>query len=337
MRIDVFTHILPRAYREKVLGILRARGDQTAADYELMLGMDPTLTDLDERFEFMDGIGDDYRQVLVMAHTSAEHEAPDVAVDLAQTGNEELREIVAAHPDRFAGWAAQTALQAGDDNLELVRRAIDGGALGAQIYTSIQGGALDRPEYEPFFALMAELDRPIWIHPNRTVQWSDYPLVEPESKFGLYSRLGWPTDTAVAMCRIVFAGYLERWPNLKIIVHHSGGTIPMLAGRVKSMPFTTPGSGESVHDRLSKPILEYLKQFYADTANFGNPIALRAALEFFGADHVLFGSDFGFSPTFLPETLDDIEQVVTDEELKRKLYEGNARRLLRLGEVPAAA
>ena len=138
------------------------------------------------------------------------------------------------------------------------------------------------------------------------------------------------------MCRIVFAGYLERWPDLKIIVHHSGGTIPMLAGRVKSMPFTTPGSGDPVQDRLSRPILDYLKRFYADTANFGNPIALRAALEFFGTEHVLFGSDFGFSPTFLPETLDDIEEVIEDEDVKRVLYEGNARRLLRLGEVPAA-
>jgi uncharacterized protein len=337
MRIDVFTHILPSAYREKVLGILRARGDHTAADYEGMLRMDPTLTDLDERFRFMDRIGDDYRQVLVMAHTSAEHEPPDVAGDLAEAGNRELRELVAAHPERFAGWVAQTALQAGDDNLDMVRQAIDDGALGAQIYTSIQGQALDLPDYEPFFALMAELGRPIWIHPNRTVQWSDYPLTEPESRFGLYSRLGWPTDTAVAMCRIVFAGHLERWPDLKIIVHHSGGTIPMLAGRVKSMPFTTSDGGKSVQDRLSRPIIEYLKLFYADTANFGNPIALRAALEFFGREHVLFGSDFGFSPTFLPETLDDIEEVATDEDLRRMLYEGNARRLLRLGEVPAAA
>jgi predicted TIM-barrel fold metal-dependent hydrolase len=336
MRIDVFTHILPSAYREKVFGILRARGDRTASDYEFMMGIDPTLTDLDERFRVMDGIGEDYRQVLVMAHTQAEHEAPDVAIDLAETGNRELRELAAAHPERFAGWVAQTALQAGDDNLDMVGRAIDEGALGAQVYTSIQGRALDLPGYEPFFALMAELDRPIWIHPNRTPQWSDYPLTEPESKFGLYSRLGWPTDTAVAMCRIVFAGYLERWPDLKIIVHHSGGTIPMLAGRVKSMPFTTPGSGDPVQDRLSRPILDYLKRFYADTANFGNPIALRAALDFFGTEHVLFGSDFGFSPTFLPETLDDIEEVIEDEDVKRVLYEGNARRLLRLGEVPAA-
>jgi aminocarboxymuconate-semialdehyde decarboxylase len=138
------------------------------------------------------------------------------------------------------------------------------------------------------------------------------------------------------MCRIVYAGYLERWPDLKIITHHSGGTIPMLAGRAKRAP-SGEQLGEPVDDRLSKPVIDYLKMFYADTANFGNPIALRAALEFFGPEHVLFGSDFGFSPTFLPETLDDVEEVATDEDLKRMLYEDNARRLLRLGEVPAAA
>jgi aminocarboxymuconate-semialdehyde decarboxylase len=59
---------------------------------------------------------------------------------------------------------------------------------------------------------------------------------------------------------------------------------------------------EAVAARLPHGLLEYLKRFYADTANFGNPIALRAALEFFGADHVLFATDLGFSRTFAPET-----------------------------------
>jgi uncharacterized protein len=327
MRIDVFTHVLPERYRARVLELLRRRGDQVASDYEGMLGMDPTLTDLDARLRFIDGLGSDYRQILVMAHTSAEHEEPATALDLAATGNEELRDLVAAHPDRFVGWAAQTALQAGAEGLAAIRRAIEEqGALGVQIYTSIQGRALDHPDYEPFFALMAELDRPIWIHPNRTAQWSDFPLTEPESKYGMYSRLGWPTDTAVTMCRLVYAGYLERWPDLKIITHHSGGTIPMLAGRVKGSPGASPGVIEG------RPPLEDLKRFYADTANFGNPIALRAALDFFGPDHVLFGSDFGFSQTFAPETIDDVETVITDEDVKRRVYEGNARRVLGLEE-----
>jgi len=94
---------------------------------------------------------------------------------------------------------------------------------------------------------------------------------------------------------------------------------------------------DEVAKRLSRPPLDYLKRFYADTANFGNPIALRAALEFFGPEHVLFGSDFGFSPDFLPETLDDVETVITDPELKQAVYEDNARRVLRLEDAAVAA
>ena len=329
MRIDAFTHILPPRYRERGFELLHARGDSSASDYEGMMRIDPTLTDLGARFGLMDELGVDYRQVLVMAHTSVEHEEPDVAADLARIGNEELEGLVAAHPDRFVGWVAQTALQDGERGLAAIEQAVnERGALGAQVYTSMQGRSLDHPDYEPFFALMAGLDRPVWIHPNRTVQWSDFPLTEPESRYGMYVATGWPTDTAVTMCRLVYAGYLERWPDLKVIVHHSGGTIPMLAGRVKRTPFL--GEGAAVAARLKAPMLDYLKRFYADTANFGNPIALRAALEFFGVEHVLFGSDFGFNLQFAPETIEDVELVVQDEADKQAVYEDNARRVLRL-------
>jgi aminocarboxymuconate-semialdehyde decarboxylase len=331
VRIDAFAHVLPPRYRERVLGVLRTRGDQVASEYERMLGFDPTLVDLEERFRLMDEIGPDYRQVLVMAHTSVEHEPPDTAAELAQVGNQELAGLVAAHPERFTGWVAQTALQDGERGLAAVEQAIvEQGAVGAQVFTSMQGRSLDHPDYEPFFALMAELDRPIWIHPNRTVQWSDFPLSEPESRYMLYSRAGWPTDTTVTMCRLVYAGYLERWPDLKIVVHHSGGTVPMIAGRLRGLPGVAGPEAEKVAARLTRPPLDYLKQFHADTANFGNPIALRAALEFFGVDHVLFGTDFGFSRRFAPSTVEDVEAVVQDESQKRAIYEGNVTRLLRL-------
>ena len=331
MKIDAFAHILPPNYAERVFELLRARGDTSAAQYEGMMALDPTLQNLDERLRFIDQFGADYRQVLVMAHTSVEHEPPEVARDLARVGNEELAAVVEAHPDRFAGWVAQAALQDGERALEDIEQAIDEGALGVQVFTAMQGRCLDHPDYEPFFALMARLDRTVWIHPNRTVQWSDFPLTEPESRYGLYVRAGWPTDTTVTMARLVFAGYMERWPELKILVHHSAGTVPMLAGRLKTLQATP--DNEEVAARLRRPLLDYLKRFYADTANFGNPIALRAALDFFGPDHVLFGTDFGFSMKFAPETIDDVESVIKDEEVKRKVYEDNARRVLRLEEA----
>lgn len=333
MRIDVFAHILTPRYRTRVFEILRARGDQVASDYEAMMRIDPTLTDLDARFKFVDEVaGDEYRQVLVMAHTQAEHEEPDAAMELAGIGNEELEALVSEHPDRFAGWAAQVALQARERGLAQLEETIEQhGATGAQVFTHVQGNCLDHPDYEPFFELMARLERPIWIHPNRTVQWSDFPLTEPESRYHLYSITGWPTDTANVMYRLMCAGYLERWPQLRIITHHSGGTVPMLAGRLKGR---IRGLGAERAKQLTQPPLDYLRQFYADTANFGNPVALRAALEFFGEDHVLFGSDFGFSPTFLPETVLDVDVVVTDRAAKRKVYAENARRVLRLDDTP---
>ena len=335
MKIDVFAHMLPPRYAERVFELLRARGDTSATDYAAMMRLDATLTDLDARFQLMDELGADYRQVLVMAHTSVEHEPPDVARDLARVGNEELAGMVAAHPDRFAGWVAQAALQDGERALAAIEESIGEGALGVQVLTSMQGRCLDHPDYEPFFELMARLDRPVWIHPNRTVQWSDFPLTEKESRFGLYARAGWPTDTTVTMARLIYAGYLERWPDLKIIVHHSGGTVPMLAGRLKTLQ-SGPGNAE-INARLKAPLLDYFKRFYADTGNFGNPIALRAALEFFGSEHVLFGTDFGFSPLFAPETIDDVENVILDEATKQAVYEDNPRRVLRLEASAAGA
>jgi predicted TIM-barrel fold metal-dependent hydrolase len=319
MRIDAFAHVVTPRYRERVLEILRARGDHMARLDEAALSADPTLTDLEARWRLMDELGSDYRQVLVMGHFGVEHEAPEIARDLALVGNQELAGLAAEHPDRFVGWVAQTALHDGERGLAATEEAIGAGALGAQVFASTQGRCLDHPDYEPFFALMAELDRPIWIHPNR--RWPDFPLTESESLYGVYATVGWPTDTTVTMARLVYAGYLERWPELKLIVHHSGGLTPMLAGRLKLPP---TGFG------LTHAPLEYLRRFYADTANDGNHIALKAALEFFGPEHVLFGTDFGFTSEFALETIEDIETVITDPELKQDVYERNARRILRL-------
>jgi uncharacterized protein len=333
MRIDVFTHILTPRYLERVFEILRSRGDHVATDYEAMSKLDASLTDLDARWKLIDEVsgGSDYRQVLVMGHTQAEHEDGDTAAELAKVGNEELAAHVDQYPERLFGWVAQVALQDGERGLARVEEEIEqNGALGAQVFTHIQGRCLDHPDYDPFFELMARLDKPIWIHPNRTVEWSDFPLTEKESQYHLYSLAGWPMDTAVVMYRLMAAGYLERWPELKIITHHSGGTVPMIAGRLKR---ELRWQGVEPRIPLTKQPLEYLRQFYADTGNFGNPIALRAALEFFGEDRVLFGSDFGFNPEFLPQTLDDIETVVQDDQTKRKIYEGNTLRMLGLSEA----
>lgn len=135
-----------------------------------------------------------------------------------------------------------------------------------------------------------------------------------------------------AFAHILPPNYAERvFELLRARGDTSAAQYEGMAGRLKTLQATL--DNEEVAARLRRPLLDYLKRFYADTANFGNPIALRAALDFFGPDHVLFGTDFGFSMKFAPETIDDVESVVEDEEVKRKVYEDNARRVLRLEEA----
>ena len=74
-------------------------------------------------------------------------------------------------------------------------------------------------------------DLPIWLHPYRGAAWSDYPA-EQASEFEIWWTFGWPYETSVAMARIVFAGYFDRFPDLKVISHHMGAMAPYFEGRV---------------------------------------------------------------------------------------------------------
>ena len=83
-----------------------------------------------------------------------------------------------------------------------------------------------------------------------------------------------------------------------------------------------------MRETLKKHPVEYLKQFYADTAMMGASHAVRCTIEFFGVDHVLFGSDFGFGNDYLAKTIIDLTELGLDEETSAKIFEGNARRVL---------
>ena len=85
--------------------------------------------------------------------------------------------------------------------------------------------------FEPLYAAMAQLDRPIWLHPARTAAMPDY-AAEQKSRFEMWWCFGWPYDTSVAMVRLAFCGLFDRYPNLKIITHHLGGMIPFYDGRI---------------------------------------------------------------------------------------------------------
>ena len=328
MRIDAFAHISPVRYLERVEAILAGPGVSAAVrEHGPWLREDPVLFDLDARRRALEPFAD-YRQVLVLGAPPLEElGAAAVTRDLARLANDEMAGLVRDH-DRFVGFAAALPLNDVEASLaELDLAVSDLGALGFQLYSNINGRPLDDRRFGPLFARAEQLDVAIWLHPTRSPAWPDYPA-EAESQHGIWWSIGWPYETAAAMCRLVYSGVLEAHPGLRIVTHHAGAMIPYFSGRFRKIQ--TEDQRPAL-ERLPLEPLAYFRRFYADTALFGAPHALRCAVEFFGAEHVLFGTDMPLGgPDVVAETIADVEALGLSAADRALVYEDNARRVLRL-------
>jgi uncharacterized protein len=333
-KLDIFNHIWPQAFYDKMM-----RVNPNLADIGKRVRNVPVLVDLDLRFKMMDQF-DDYAQVICLVSPPLELLAgSDVTPDLAKTANDGMAEYVEKYPDRFPGFIASLAMNNPDEAAKEVDRAVkDLKAVGVQVFSNVNGKPLDRPEFKPVFEKMAQHDLPIWIHPARGANFPDY-LTEDKSKYEIWWTFGWPYETSAAMARIVFSGYFDEFPNLKIICHHMGAMAPYFEGRVgpgwDQLGVRTSDEDYSVVlNRLKKRPVEYFKMFLADTALFGSLAGTKCGLEFFGVDNVLFASDSPFDPEkgpgYIRETIKVIDALDLSEDDRRKIYEGNARKYLKI-------
>jgi len=326
--VDSYCHIMPEKFSGEMSRIAPRLGNIAAR----LRGV-KKLFDLDERFREMDQFGD-YREIISLPNPPIEDFATgEVGLKLARIGNDAMAELCARHPARFPTFVAALSMTDVEGSAEEARRAVkELGAGGVQIFTNITGRPLDDPAYESIFATMAELDQPIWLHPARTSTMPDYAS-EPKSRFEMWWCFGWPYDTSVAMVRMVFCGLLDRYPNLKIVTHHLGGMIPFYDGRIGPGlqvlgSRTLDEDYSKVLPALKRPHLDYLHDFYGDTALFGGGIqAVRCGLEFFGSEHVVFATDTPLGP--IAPTIARIRELDISEADRRKIFAGNAERLLK--------
>jgi len=333
-KVDVFTHIFPQQYVERMQQL--APGLKDAG--KRVRGV-PMLTDLDIRFRVMDTF-DGYEQILSIATPPIEvYASPTDAVDLAKRANDGMAQLVRRYPDRFPSFLAALPMNAPDDAVREIHRAIkDLGACGIQIFSNVAGKPLVLPEFLPIFEAMAGHDLPIFIHPYRGAAMADYPT-EDRSQFEIWWTFGWPYDTSVAMARIVFEGLFDRWPSLKIVTHHMGAMAPYFEGRL-GPGWDQLGARTSDEDltvvlkRLKKRPIDYFRMFYADTALFGAYDATVCGLKFFGVGHTLFASDAPFDPEkgpmYIRETIKIIDELPISAEERARIYAGNAVQLLKL-------
>jgi predicted TIM-barrel fold metal-dependent hydrolase len=322
MKVDIYTHIVPERYK-KALG-------KKASHLENHIGRVPTLYDMEHRFRIMDEYKD-VKQVLALAMTAALIlEDPKWGVDFAKLANDEMAEIVTRYPDRFAAGVASLPMTDMDSALEELDRAINGLKLkGLQLFTTTRDKPLDLREFIPLFEKMFEYDLPIWIHPSKPITRSDY------QKYFMDIIFGWPYDSTVAMSHLVLEGLFERLPGIKIIIHHCGALVPFFTHRMTEIYSASDTiQGMSYRGKLSRPVIDYFKMFYTDTALSGNTAGLMCGYSFYGADHLLFGTDMPYDNKFgaqnTRQTIESIEQMTIADVEKRMIYVDNAERLLRL-------
>ena len=327
--IDAFNHFFPKPLWDRML-----TAEGTASNIGRRMRGIPCIYDLDERFRVMDQFGADYTQVLSLGMPPLESlGAPAVTEEFARLGNDGMAELVAKHPDRFAGFIASLPMNSDKSAAEAERAFNDLGANGLQIHTNVNGRPLDHPDFFPVFEMAAKHDKPVLLHPSRGANMPDY-VGEEKSHYEIWWTFGWPYETSAAMARMVFSGMMDKLPDLKILAHHLGAMIPYFEGRVgpgmdQLGKRTTDEDLTVVLDRLKRRPLEYFKDFYADTAVFGSRAATVCGLEFYGADKVLFASDSPFDPErgpgYIRDTIKVLESIEMPQEDREKISFRNAQ------------
>jgi len=329
--IDVFNHFMPAAYFERLRRLVPEHAAATAFPRLR------TLWDLDARLKLLDEFGD-YAQVLSLANPPIELLGqPDATPELARMANDGLAELVHRHPERFPAFIASLPMNNIDAALREIDRAIgDLGARGVQVFTNVAGEPLSAQRFRPIFARMVEHDLPIWVHPMRGPQFSDYPS-EAASHDEIWFTFGWPYETTACMTRLIYSGLFDELPRVKIITHHMGGMIPYFAGRIglgfRQIFFGTPTRNPGA-ETLRKAPGDYFRMLYADTALNGEAAATRCGHAFFGTEHCLFATDAPFDAEqgrgLIARTIAAVEALDISAAEHDRILSLNARHLLKL-------
>src|ERR1700724_3919103 len=125
-----------------------------------------------------------------------------------------MAEIVRSRPDRFLGYAASLPMNAPEAAVKEAERVLSNGANAIQLHTNVDGAPIDQDAFLPIYEIIAKSGRPILLHPIRTREMADY-RTETTSKYEINSVIGWPFETGAALARLVFPGFLDRFPHLK--------------------------------------------------------------------------------------------------------------------------
>ena len=299
--IDAFAHVLPPQFYESMLRI------EPTIPKRYAFFNNPVLVDMTQRRRHWDG---KTRQVISFVNALPEdYVDPDEAASLCWEGNEELIAMRRADPDMFEAAVLMVPMNNIDEAVRIVREQVlsNEDVVGVQVFTRALGKSIADDGFRPLFAELAATGVPAWLHPVFDPRKPDNNIV-----------FSWEYELTQAMLQMVQADFFRDMTDLKVICHHAGAMVPFFAGRVERI--------------LPPEQAADFRRFYVDTAILGNPSALRLAVDYYGADHVLFGTDapLGILPAgATEEILAAIDEIGLTDADRHAVLEGNYRTLLK--------
>jgi 6-methylsalicylate decarboxylase len=276
MRIDVHAHMWSNEYLD-----LMQRFGKTDTDAQRKLGAGNTDAEIQARFALMDAAGVQM-QIISAPPQSPFFEDQASAVAAARLVNEQYRELVRRWPQRFRTFASLPLPHIDAALSELDRAFDDHGVVGVAINTAILGRSIADPRFAPLYEELNRRRSVLYVHPEgcglRTALIRDHHMTW---------MVGAPLEDTVAIAHLIVYGIPSRYPDLKIICSHLGGAIPMLLQRMDDQV------GWEMPSAPEKPSVAARRMWY-DTVGHGHRPALRAAVETFGADRLVLGTDFPY-------------------------------------------
>ncbi len=327
MKIDFHTHHYPLAYLDEVekhpsdaCRVTREASGRRLVHYagDFNVVADGHV-DLDVRLAEMERTGVDLG-ILTLTTPGVHVEERTRGIHLAQIVNDSFAEIQRRHPRRFSPLATLPLQDPEASARELERAVTRLGLRGAMLFANVNGRPIHHRAYWPMYETAARLDVPLMIHPTSP------PGVEAYQEYRTTALVGFLVDTTLAITLLMFEGVLERYPSLKFVVGHLGGTIPYIAERIDRGYEAYP----EVRKNLSQPPSFYFKRnCYYDTVSF-EPSVLQFAIGFAGADHVVLGSDYPHQIGDMDRAVKVIQGLPIAGEARDAVLGGNAARILGL-------
>jgi aminocarboxymuconate-semialdehyde decarboxylase len=309
----------PRAEVNRRGGHTYLRRDRRPGGGDYVLNSWTEWYDLEDQLAHMDGLGHQVDVVCSIGPLSVFFSdlPPEEGRDAAIHWNEEMAGAQRKYPGRV--WAS-AAIPLLDTRiaLDVLEDAVGRlGLMGVNLPGSIGSDPrIDAERLEPFYARVAQLGLPVFLHPTDAV------FVDMLDGYNgaLHLSLGRVVEVSVAAMRLVLSGVMERHPDLKIVMSHTGGALPYQSGRMDK------NTGAA---KLPRPASSYLKRMYTDKVS-PHAAGMKFAIDYYGIDRVMYGTDY---PCWDPATaLALLDEIGLSKAEQDKIFFGNAERILGLRE-----